>query len=146
MARARRAERELAHVDGSSHDASPPRRRLRACESFEVAATTGALANWLEGEHARRALSLWPRLARRRLRRCHDDPNRIAVLVADRTALPYESIVKLLVKHETVESDPVNDRTRPAEDWSPYRSEPRLISGFWATARLASGTTLRTPG
>lgn len=49
-----------------------------------------------ESALARRALALWPRLDRAALRRCGDDPNRIATLVARRTSLPRESIVRLL--------------------------------------------------
>ena len=43
-----------------------------------------------------RALALWPRLDRRALRRCADDPVRIARLVARRTMLPPETIVAIL--------------------------------------------------
>ena len=50
----------------------------------------------VEGECATRAVALWPRLDRKRLGRCHDDPRRIAGVVAHRTSLPYESILKLL--------------------------------------------------
>jgi len=41
-------------------------------------------------------LAIWPRLDRSALRRCGDDPHRIATLVARRTSLPRESIVRLL--------------------------------------------------
>jgi len=44
----------------------------------------------------RRALAFWPRLDRAALRRCKDDPHRIAALVARRTSLPRESIVQML--------------------------------------------------
>ena len=43
-----------------------------------------------------RALALWPRLDRRALRRCSDDPVRIARLVARRTLLPPETIIEIL--------------------------------------------------
>ena len=49
-----------------------------------------------ESELVRRALSIWPRLDRAALRRCKDDPHRIAALVARRTSLPRESIVQML--------------------------------------------------
>ena len=39
---------------------------------------------------------MWPRLDRAALRRCKDDPHRIAALVARRTSLPRESIVQML--------------------------------------------------
>jgi hypothetical protein len=40
----------------------------------------------------RRALALWPRLDRAALRRCNQDPERIAALVARRTSMPPEAI------------------------------------------------------
>lgn len=44
----------------------------------------------------RRALAMWPRLERAALRRCHHDPRRIAALVARRTSIPPEAILRLL--------------------------------------------------
>jgi hypothetical protein len=44
----------------------------------------------------RRALALWPRLDHAALRRCHQDPDRIAALVARRTAIPLEAIRSVL--------------------------------------------------
>jgi len=44
----------------------------------------------------RRALALWPRLSGPALRRCRQDPRRIALLVSRRTSMPMESIVRLL--------------------------------------------------
>ena len=129
------AARELARVDRSPLGTSPPRPRLRARERVQVAPTTGAPASWLEGEYARRAMTLWPRLDRRRLRRCHDDPNRIAVVVAGRTALPYESIVKLLVEDETVEDEPDADCASGADDRRLYCSGTEWISGNRVAAR-----------
>jgi hypothetical protein len=45
----------------------------------------------------RRALALWPRLDRGALRRCHQDPARIAQLVAHRTTMPPEAIRQVLL-------------------------------------------------
>ena len=45
----------------------------------------------------RRALALWPRLNRAALRRCRQDPARIAELVARRTTLPPEAIRQVLL-------------------------------------------------
>lgn len=50
--------------------------------------------------YRRRALSLWPRLDGAQLRRAHDDPWRIARIVALRTALPFETIVELLLAED----------------------------------------------
>ena len=44
----------------------------------------------------RRALALWPRLDRRALRRCGDDPRRIAQFVSRRTSLSIEMIIGML--------------------------------------------------
>src|SRR3954447_18511956 len=54
----------------------------------------------------RRALALWPRLDRTALRRCRQDPARIAELVARRTTLPPESIRQVLLM-PTVTDDEV---------------------------------------
>ncbi len=48
------------------------------------------------GALERRALALWPRLDRAALRRCHSDARRIAALVARRTTMPPEAILKVL--------------------------------------------------
>jgi len=44
----------------------------------------------------RRALATWPRLDRRALRRCGDDPQRIATVVSHRTRLPRRFVVRIL--------------------------------------------------
>jgi hypothetical protein len=48
------------------------------------------------GYFERRALALWPRLDRAALKRCNQDPERIAALVARRTAMPQEAIKSVL--------------------------------------------------
>jgi hypothetical protein len=53
-----------------------------------------------ESPYARRALTLWPRLDREKLRRTHGDPRRIARLVAHRTTLSVETILMILVAVE----------------------------------------------
>lgn len=45
----------------------------------------------------RRALALWPRLGHRALRRCRDDPRRIAELVSRRTTLDADVILRVLL-------------------------------------------------
>jgi hypothetical protein len=49
------------------------------------------------GAIERRAMALWPRLDAAALRRCGHDPKRIAALVSRRTAMPPESILRVLV-------------------------------------------------
>ena len=54
---------------------------------------------------AERALLMWPRLDRRKLARCADDPSRIARLVATRTSLPTEVIVGILTQPDRREDE-----------------------------------------
>jgi hypothetical protein len=54
---------------------------------------TAALA---EGDPRSRALAIWPGLDRRKLARTCGDPHRVARLVERRTALPRESILRIL--------------------------------------------------
>ncbi len=51
----------------------------------------------VSGRLEQRALALWPRLDRTALRRCRHDPDRIAALVARRTAMPLDAIRLVLV-------------------------------------------------
>ena len=55
-------------------------------------ATTQDTPSYLE----RRALALWPRLDRAALRRCRQDPDRIAALVARRTSMAPAAIRSVL--------------------------------------------------
>jgi hypothetical protein len=52
-----------------------------------------------------RALLMWPRLDRRKLAKCADDPSRIARLVATRTNLPTEVIVGILTQPDRREDE-----------------------------------------
>ncbi|MFL5674109.1 MAG: hypothetical protein ACJ779_03825 [Chloroflexota bacterium] len=54
---------------------------------------------------AERALLVWPRLDRRKLAKCADDPSRIARLVATRTNLPTEVIVAMLTQSDRREDE-----------------------------------------
>lgn len=60
------------------------------------------------GDFERRALALWPRLDRAALRRCHQDPERIAALVARRTAMPQEAIKSVLTMPSVSEDETRN--------------------------------------
>jgi hypothetical protein len=53
----------------------------------------------------RRALALWPRLDRAALRRCRQDPARIAALIARRTALSPEAIKQVLLMPSVSDED-----------------------------------------
>lgn len=50
----------------------------------------------LDGDVRSRALAMWPGLDRRKLTRTSGDPVRVARLVERRTALPRESILRIL--------------------------------------------------
>jgi hypothetical protein len=41
-------------------------------------------------------MAAWPRLDRRALRRCGDDPKRIATMVTHRTSLPWGVVLQIL--------------------------------------------------
>jgi hypothetical protein len=53
----------------------------------------------------RRALALWPRLDPAALRRCGDDPGRIAALIARRTTLSPDTIRQMLERADPIVSD-----------------------------------------
>jgi hypothetical protein len=44
----------------------------------------------------RKALATWPRLDRRALRHCANDPSRIATVISHRTRLPRRIVLKML--------------------------------------------------
>ena len=53
----------------------------------------------------RRAMALWPRLDRAALRRCRQDPSRIAALIARRTSLSPEAIKQVLLMPTVTDDD-----------------------------------------
>ena len=53
----------------------------------------------------RRALALWPRLDRAALRRCHQDPARIAALISRRTSLSPDAIKHVLLMPSVSDDD-----------------------------------------
>ena len=69
-----------------------------------------------------RALLLWPRLDRARLRRFADDPARIAELVERRTSQPHDVILAMLTRQSSCppappEAAPEFDRGRADAPW-----------------------------
>jgi hypothetical protein len=58
-------------------------------------------AAWLE----ERAIALWPRLDRRKVRRCGGDARCIVRVVSRRTALPAEAIWRLLLQPPVTEDE-----------------------------------------
>lgn len=59
----------------------------------------------VRGSLERRALAIWPRLDRAALRRCGHDPDRIAALVARRTAMSLEAIRTVLTMPPVTEDE-----------------------------------------
>lgn len=57
------------------------------------------------GTLERRAMALWPRLDRAALRRCRQDPARIAALIARRTSLSPEAIKQVLLMPTVTDDD-----------------------------------------
>ena len=57
-----------------------------------------------------RAVGLWPRLERRKLARARHDPDRVAALVARRTSLSEEAILKLIGASTSVSAAAAGDR------------------------------------
>ena len=53
----------------------------------------------------RRAMALWPRLDRAALRRCQQDPGKIAALISRRTSLPPETIKEVLLMPAVTDED-----------------------------------------
>jgi hypothetical protein len=75
-----------ATIRGNSHEAATARRRQHHRRDRH------------ECDYVERALLLWPRLERAKLRRMADDPRRIAELVVRRTSQPYDAILAMLTR------------------------------------------------
>jgi hypothetical protein len=101
-----------ATIRGNGRDAATARRRQRPRDR-------------LGPDYVERALLLWPRLERAKLRRAADDPRRIAELVARRTSQPFEAILAMLT------------RQNPA--LAPHSDEPAAF----VVATAKPGVTLR---
>jgi hypothetical protein len=53
-----------------------------------------------------RALLLWPRLDRSKLRKISDDPKRMAEVIEKRTSLPFDSILAMLTRQNPALAGP----------------------------------------
>jgi hypothetical protein len=53
-----------------------------------------------------RALFTWPRLDERKLAKCDNDPAKIARLVANRTRLPPETVIEILLRVDRRDDEP----------------------------------------
>lgn len=81
----------------------------------------------VDTDSRRRALSIWPGLDRRKLARTCGDPHRIARLVEGRTALPLESILRLLGVREIEER--IHGRSAAPSPARPLRNRPEAPAG-----------------
>ncbi len=61
-----------------------------------------------EAAYVAKALTLWPRLDRVKLRRTGGDPARISRLVARRTAMPEPAILQLIVGETDLPTTPAD--------------------------------------
>lgn len=74
--------------------------------------------------YVERAMLLWPRLDRARIRRHADNPARIAELVSRRTSQPYDVILAMLTR----QTDRLVAPTEPTAGFDSGRSEAARIS------------------
>lgn len=71
-----------------------------------------------------RAMLLWPRLDRAKIRRVAENPARIAEIVERRTSQPYDVILAMLTK----QSPPLSTPTDETPDFDSGRIDPKRIS------------------
>jgi len=84
-----------------------------------------------------RALLLWPRLDRAKIRKVADNPVRIAEIVERRTSQPFDAILAMLTKHAPA-------LTAPAEEWTSFDA-PRPETALFALriVRSVEGDEIR---
>ncbi|MFI5258372.1 MAG: hypothetical protein ACHQ01_02000 [Candidatus Limnocylindrales bacterium] len=58
-----------------------------------------------------RAMLLWPRLDRAKIRKVADDPERIAAIVERRTSQPFAAILAMLTRSAPAPASPTDDQT-----------------------------------
>ncbi len=62
-----------------------------------------------ESCYVKRALLLWPRLERAKLRKVGEDPTRIAELVVRRTSQPFEAVLAMLMRQNPALEPQIDD-------------------------------------
>jgi hypothetical protein len=77
-----------------------------------------------ESCYVERALLLWPRLDRARLRKVGDEPCRIAEMVERRTSQPYDVILAMLTR----QSDRISPHTEAAAGFAIRTSQPTRVA------------------
>jgi hypothetical protein len=111
---------------GSDRPVGPPARR-----AARHALTTS------ESFYLERALLLWPRLDRAKIRRVADDPGRIAEIVERRTSQPYAAILAMLTRQSAM---PVPAPAEP-RDFDQGRKEGLRVG--LRIVRSDEGTTIQ---
>lgn len=86
-------------------------------------------------DYLERAMLLWPRLDKAKLRRVADDPGRIAEVVQRRTAQPYEAILAMLTR----QSRALNSPTEASSGFDSGRTDAARVA--LRIVRSDSGTT-----
>ena len=75
-------------------------------------------------DYLERAMLLWPRLDRAKLRRVADDPVRIAEMVQRRTSQPYEAILAMLTRQSRALISP----TEPSSGFDSGRTDAARVA------------------
>ncbi len=86
----------MSRAHALAPDSAPGPSALRP--STDVVARRAARHTAKDSCYVERALLLWPRLERARLRKVADDPARIAELVVRRTSQPYEAVLAMITR------------------------------------------------
>jgi len=89
--------------------------------------------------YVRRAQFLWPRLDPAKLRRTHGEPQRIARLVAQRTALPAEAIVGVLLADDPRPVQPDSGTASTPSGEEPDRGMLPALTSVGCSGERASG-------
>jgi hypothetical protein len=110
---------------------------VRASRHAPKKAGPRAVARPLTTDYLERAMLLWPRLDRAKLRRVADDPVRIAEVVQRRTSQPYEAILAMLTRHSRALSSP----TEPSSGFDSGRTDAARVA--LRIVRSDSGTSKR---
>lgn len=98
-----------AHAVAPVEGANVPYRAPAQCARTVARRVESRPQRRVETCYLERAMLLWPRLDRARLRKIADNPARIAELVERRTSQPYEVIVAMLTRQTDRLVSPIQD-------------------------------------
>jgi hypothetical protein len=92
-------------------------------------------------DYLERAMLLWPRLDRAKLRKVADDPVRIADVVRRRTSQPYEAILAMLTRQSRALSSP----TEPSSGFDSGRTDANRVALRIVRSDSGAGERRRLP-